>query len=545
MMASVTATARPGTVPVPYRVVEREAETPDTATIVLEPVGARPCRPSLLGSSRWCTPSASATSRCRSRGIDGHRLTHTVRAVGAVSGALYRLRRGDTVGVRGPFGTGWELPAAAGSDLLVVAGGIGLAPLRPLVRDALAAPERYGRLNVLIGARTPRRPAVRRGHSTAGRRRCPGPDHRGPRPTGGGRARSASSRPCSTGPPSIPAASAAFVCGPEAMIRATARELVHRGVDPERIRVSLERNMHCATGHCGHCQLGPLLLCRDGPVVSWSQAPTPPHASGSCDMTASRPSRSSPSGSSPPATAASSPCWTARTNSSASPRGWRSPTSWRRPAPTAPGPYDLSLVEGSVTTQQDVDRIQHIRAVSRRLVTIGACATAGGVQALRNYADVAEFQAVGLRPTGLHRDARHLHTHQRPCPGRLRTARLPHRPRPADGGHHRLPGRPQARRTRAQRLLRVQAARHGLRDRRPRHALPGSGHPRRMRCALPRVRARLLRLLRPVRTRPTSPRSSRCCAATAWTLSTWCGCCAPSIPPPPSSTRPPGRNWTE
>jgi anaerobic sulfite reductase subunit B len=69
-----------------------------------------------------------------------------------------------------------------------------------------------------------------------------------------------------------PHAAAAFICGPEPMIRATAGDLVHRGVDPDRIRVSLERTMHCGTGHCGHCQLGPLLLCRDGPVVSWTRA---------------------------------------------------------------------------------------------------------------------------------------------------------------------------------------------------------------------------------------------------------------------------------
>lgn len=69
-----------------------------------------------------------------------------------------------------------------------------------------------------------------------------------------------------------PGASSAFICGPEPMIRATAGELVHHGIDPELIRVSLERNMQCATAHCGHCQLGPLLLCRDGPVVSWAKA---------------------------------------------------------------------------------------------------------------------------------------------------------------------------------------------------------------------------------------------------------------------------------
>jgi NAD(P)H-flavin reductase len=194
-----------------------------------------------------------------------------VRDVGAVSGALHRVRPGEVIGMRGPFGTGWDLPTADGRDLLVVAGGIGLAPLRPVVTEALAAPERYGRLNVLIGARTPG-------------------DLLYPRETGAWRAGGARvlvtvDRPDDewTGDVGVvtalleraafdPGDTVAFVCGPEVMIRATARELVQRGLAADRVRVSLERTMHCGTGHCGHCQLGPLLLCRDGPVVAWSRA---------------------------------------------------------------------------------------------------------------------------------------------------------------------------------------------------------------------------------------------------------------------------------
>ncbi|MFE9491078.1 MULTISPECIES: FAD/NAD(P)-binding protein [unclassified Streptomyces] len=269
MTAAAPLTARPGTVPLPYRVVEREAETPDTATIVLEPVRSA-LQPFAPGQFAMVYASGVGDIPLSVSGIDGRRLTHTVRTVGAVSGALNRLRRGDTVGVRGPFGTGWELPAAAGKDLLVVAGGIGLAPLRPLVRDALAAPERHGRLNVLIGARTPHellytgdvrgwQPAARI-LITVDRADPPWQGEVGVVTTLLDRAAFS------------PGASAAFICGPEPMIRAAAGELVHRGVDPEQIRVSLERNVQCATGHCGHCQLGPLLLCRDGPVISWTKA---------------------------------------------------------------------------------------------------------------------------------------------------------------------------------------------------------------------------------------------------------------------------------
>ncbi|MFI6985985.1 FAD/NAD(P)-binding protein [Embleya sp. NPDC050154] len=262
-------TGYPAAVPVPYRVVHREAETSDTATIVLEPVHS-PLPPFSPGQFAMVYAFGVGDIPLSVCGIDGHRLTHTVRTVGAISGTLHGLRPGDTVGVRGPFGTGWELSAAAGLDLLVVAGGIGLAPLRPLVRDALAAPERYGRLNVLIGART-RRDLVY------------GEEVRGLRSTA--RVLTTVDRPDPLWQGEVGVVTtlldraafdarkaAAFICGPEPMIRATAADLLHRGVPPDRIKVSLERNMQCATGHCGHCQLGPLLLCRDGPVLAWSRA---------------------------------------------------------------------------------------------------------------------------------------------------------------------------------------------------------------------------------------------------------------------------------
>ncbi|WP_406346735.1 FAD/NAD(P)-binding protein [Streptomyces sp. NBC_00648] len=255
--------------PLPYRVVARWRETRDTNTLRVEPVGGRlpPFRPGQFAMvhafGRGEIPvSVSAIPTTGGLGF-------TVRRVGAVSEGLYETRPGGTVGLRGPYGTGWELEKAAGQDLLVVAGGIGLAPLRPLIRDAVAAPEPYGRLNILVGSRAPADLMARletRQWPTA---------YTGvtvDRPAAGwcgdiglvtrllGRARFE------------PDNTTVFICGPEPMIRATARELTALGVPGDRVRVSLERNMRCATGHCGHCQLGPLLLCRDGPVVGWDLA---------------------------------------------------------------------------------------------------------------------------------------------------------------------------------------------------------------------------------------------------------------------------------
>ncbi|MFI7413388.1 FAD/NAD(P)-binding protein [Streptomyces sp. NPDC049627] len=257
------------TVPVPHRVIVRRPETADTVTLCLEPVGAAlpdfaPGQFAMVHSFGRGEIPVSVSSVQATGG-----LAHTVRSVGAVSEGLCASRVGDVVGLRGPYGNTWELEQARGADVLVVAGGIGLAPLRPLILSALADPEAYRRVSVLIGARTPDDLIARQdvaGWATA---------YTGvtvDRPDADWRGDVGMVTQLLGRAPFEPDGTSAFVCGPEPMIRATARELAQRGVPRRRIRVSLERNMRCATGHCGHCQLGPLLLCQVGPVVNWAQA---------------------------------------------------------------------------------------------------------------------------------------------------------------------------------------------------------------------------------------------------------------------------------
>ncbi|WP_431961452.1 FAD/NAD(P)-binding protein [Actinacidiphila sp. bgisy160] len=256
-------------VPLPYRVVGRRRETSDTVTVELAPVTQvlAPFAPGQFAMVHAFAVGEIPVSV--SRMTEGGRLGLTIRSVGAVSAALCRATVGATVGVRGPFGTGWHTTAALGHDLLLVAGGIGLAPLRPLVHTVLARRRAYGRLNVLVGARTPEDLLYQDEL----------PDWRQPfaavtvdRPTPDWRGRVGVVTGLLGEAPFTPQDTAAFVCGPEVMIRATARRLIHLGVRPDRVQISLERNMRCATGHCGHCQLGPLLLCRDGPVVRYDLA---------------------------------------------------------------------------------------------------------------------------------------------------------------------------------------------------------------------------------------------------------------------------------
>ncbi|MEU6054570.1 FAD/NAD(P)-binding protein [Streptomyces xanthochromogenes] len=258
-------------VPVPYRVVDRRPETPDTITLRLEPVG-EPLPVFAPGQFAmvWAFGRGEIPVSVSSIPTDGG-LAHTVRRVGPVSEGVYAARVGDVLGLRGPYGTGWELERAAGRDLLVVAGGIGLAPLCPLVREAAGDEGRYGRLNVLIGARTPA-DLVARDETRQWATAFTGVTV--DRPDGHWTGRIGVVTKLLDQARFAPATTTAFICGPEPMIRATARDLVHRGVPADRVRVSLERNMRCATAHCGHCQLGPLLLCRDGPVVDWQCAET-------------------------------------------------------------------------------------------------------------------------------------------------------------------------------------------------------------------------------------------------------------------------------
>jgi NAD(P)H-flavin reductase len=196
---------------------------------------------------------------------------HTVRDVGAVSAALTKLSAGDTIGVRGPFGTGWPVGAAEGSDILIIAGGLGLAPLRPAIYQVLAERSRYGRVAVLFGTRNPA-DMLYRHELEQWRQRLDVDiavtvDHADTDWHGN----------VGVVPALIPRAAfdphnaIALICGPEVMMRFTVNALRDAGLPADRIYVSMERNMKCAIGLCGHCQFGSTFVCKDGPVLRYDR----------------------------------------------------------------------------------------------------------------------------------------------------------------------------------------------------------------------------------------------------------------------------------
>jgi NAD(P)H-flavin reductase len=254
--------------PTRYRVVERTVETEDTATLALEPVGEplpvfRPGQFAMLYAFGVGEVPISVSGRFGSGG-----LLHTVRAVGATSRALFDTKPGRVLGVRGPFGEGWPVPAPPGADLLVVAGGLGLAPLRPVIHHAVADRQRYRDVAVLIGGRSPADllyPDEYEAWRAAGLDVFVTVDHATSDWTGHVGLVTALFDRLRQRP------HVAYLCGPEIMMRFAARGLTDRGVPAQGIWLSLERNMHCGIGRCGHCQLGPLLVCRDGPVVRYDR----------------------------------------------------------------------------------------------------------------------------------------------------------------------------------------------------------------------------------------------------------------------------------
>jgi NAD(P)H-flavin reductase len=202
---------------------------------------------------------------------DPSKLVHTTRAVGAVSKALDAMKPGDMMGVRGPFGTPWPVEQAFGNDVVFVAGGVGLAPLRPAIYQALANRQRFGKVLVLYGARTPEdilfRKEVERWRGRFDMDVVVSVD----RATGSwaGNVGVVTNLVAKGG--FDPMHTTAFVCGPEVMMRYAAMALEKKGVDKANVWLSMERNMKCGCGLCGHCQWGPDFVCKDGPVFRYDR----------------------------------------------------------------------------------------------------------------------------------------------------------------------------------------------------------------------------------------------------------------------------------
>lgn len=203
---------------------------------------------------------------------DASRLTHTVRSVGSVTHGFDNLSEGQSIGVRGPFGTAWPVEEIKGRDVLFLAGGLGLAPLRPAILHVLANRRDYGAVRIHYGTRNPEmllfRDDLERWAASPGIDLAITVDHADAEWHGAVGVITKLIARAEIDPDKT----AALICGPEIMMHFAVEGLKARGMASEQIYVSLERNMKCALGHCGHCQLGPAFICRDGPVFRHDRA---------------------------------------------------------------------------------------------------------------------------------------------------------------------------------------------------------------------------------------------------------------------------------
>jgi NAD(P)H-flavin reductase len=253
-----------------WQVSETRQEAPDVVTLGLTPTGRFEFLPGQFNMLYQPGIGEVPISVSGDSADTGH-ILHTIRDVGPVSHALCALRPGQRIGVRGPYGTSWPLAAATDGDLVIIAGGIGLPPLRPALYQALGQRERFGRVVLLYGARTPD-DLLFTDELSAWRARfdldvyvtvdAAARGWRGDVGVVPDLVRRA---------PFDPLHTTAFVVGPEIMMRFTVRALRAAGVTDDRMYLSMERNMQCAVAMCGHCQLGPFLVCRDGPVFGYPQ----------------------------------------------------------------------------------------------------------------------------------------------------------------------------------------------------------------------------------------------------------------------------------
>jgi NAD(P)H-flavin reductase len=255
--------------PIPFRIEAVREELPDCITLVLDckekPFTFAPGQFSML----YVFGHGEVPISMSGDPTKPEKIVHTIRNVGSVTAALQRLKAGDMVGIRGPFGSIWPLEQAKGKSVIIMAGGLGLAPLRPAIYHLLANKNDYNTITLLYGTRTPETILFADELKEWGEQidvavtvDSAGSDWKDHVGVVTNLLNSRSLKPDST---------AALLCGPEIMMRFCANALLGRGMVSSDIYVSMERNMKCAIGHCGRCQYGPYFICHDGAVFSFDR----------------------------------------------------------------------------------------------------------------------------------------------------------------------------------------------------------------------------------------------------------------------------------
>ena len=259
-------------VPVPYTIVDKHLENDKLLTFTLEPQGETSIKPIQSGQFNMLYVfGVGEIPISVSSMLSPHpTLVHTIQDVGPVSKAINSLKKGDTLGVRGPFGTVWPVEKAEKKDVVIMAGGVGLCPLRPVIESIIDKREQFSDVNILYGTRDPDNIIFH--HDIISWQSDPSinfritVDHAVSQWRGNvgvvthllDKARF------------NPENTVVYICGPEVMMRFGAYACLAAAVPERNIYISMERNMKCAVGFCGHCQFGPYFMCKDGAVFPYS-----------------------------------------------------------------------------------------------------------------------------------------------------------------------------------------------------------------------------------------------------------------------------------
>jgi len=253
--------------PVPFVITRRTEEFPGTITLQLRPQDHE-VTPFIPGQFNMLYAFGDGEVPISLSGPqENGSYVHTLKALGSATRNLAKLGEGDSLGLRGPFGNGWPLQLAAGRNLIIIAGGLGLAPLRPAIYSLLSGHYEPESVQLLYGAKNPgeilyRDEIEQWSAAFSARVTVDTADD-------GWKGHIGNVNSLLTSTTIVPENTLCFVCGPEVMMRFVIRELLKKEIPPASIYLSMERNMQCATGHCGHCQWGPRFICKDGPVFCY------------------------------------------------------------------------------------------------------------------------------------------------------------------------------------------------------------------------------------------------------------------------------------
>ncbi|UJS17919.1 MAG: FAD/NAD(P)-binding protein [Candidatus Jettenia sp.] len=257
--------------PSPFRIQRMQKETYDTFTIDLKPVNGTGDVSFAAGQFNMLYVFGVGEAPISLSGdpINPHLYKHTVREVGVVTRAMRKLKQGAVLGVRGPFGSHWPVEKAIGKDVVMVAGGIGLAPLRPAMYHLISQRNQYGKIVLLYGARTPEDILYKHDLEQWRGRFDVEVQVTVDNADGSWRGDVGVVTTLIRRAQFNPSRTIAMICGPEVMMRFTIAELQNCGTGDDNIYISMERNMRCGIGFCGHCQFGPVFVCKDGPVFNY------------------------------------------------------------------------------------------------------------------------------------------------------------------------------------------------------------------------------------------------------------------------------------